>query len=52
MEIHYSRELDASYLIISEDLPRDEISARMAERAAPAGLLRMESREDPASAGR
>ena len=45
MEIHYSRELDASYLIISEDLPRDEISARMAERAAPAGLLRMESRE-------
>ena len=45
MDIRYSRELDASYLIISEEEPEDRISARMAERTAPAGLLRMESRE-------
>ena len=45
MDIRYSRELDASYLIISEDSPADPVSARMAERTAPAGLLRMESRE-------
>ena len=45
MDICYSRELDASYLIISEKKPEDEVSARMAERTAPSGLLRMESRE-------
>ena len=48
MEICYSRELDASYLIISEAEPADPISARMAELTAPAGLLRMERRETEA----
>ncbi len=45
MDIRYSRELDASYLIISEREAADPVSVRMAERTAPAGLLRMESRE-------
>ena len=44
MEIRYSRELDASWLIIEEEEPSDPVSAKMAEIAAPAGLLRMESR--------
>lgn len=44
MDIRYSRELDASWLIIEEDEPSDAISAKMAETAAPYGLLRMESR--------
>lgn len=44
MDIRYSRELDASWLIIEEDEPSDPVSAKMAEAAAPAGLLRMESR--------
>ena len=44
MEIRYSRELDASWLIIEEEEPSDPVSAKMAELAAPAGLLRMESR--------
>lgn len=44
MEIRYSRELDASWLIIEEEEPSDPVSAKMAELAAPVGLLRMESR--------
>ena len=44
MEIRYSRELDASWLIIDEEEPADPVSAKMAELASPAGLLRMESR--------
>ena len=48
MDIRYSRELDASFLIIDEEEPADPVSAKMAEKAAPAGLLRMESRETEA----
>lgn len=44
MEIRYSRELDASWLIIEETEPANPVSAKMAELAAPAGLLRMENR--------
>ena len=44
MEIRYSRELDASWLIIEEEEPSDPVSAKTAEIASPPGLLRMESR--------
>ena len=44
MDIRYSRELDASWLIIEEEEPSDPVSAKMAELAAPPGLLRMEGR--------
>ena len=44
MDIRYSRELDASYLIIEEEEPSDPVSAEMVQAAAPSGLLRMENR--------
>ena len=45
MDIRYSRELDGSFLIITEEGPADGTCVKMAEAAAPAGLLRMEGRE-------